>query len=378
MSESQSKGYWYLRKTAGKACLHLIGDWRLKSYNSLLASLPQDAPLASEKIYQIDGQNLKSIDTASALLLLRVSGALESGRLPDLINFNEHHLSVIELVYSRATIENYHLNESELNQIQKIGKRSLAILKDFKNTLAFIGESSVALLKSLANPTLIRRKELFVQLEQVCVDAIPIVCLVMALLGVVITYLFSVQLAKYGATIFVADAVTLAMCRELSPVIVAITLAGRSGSAYTAQIGAMKMNQEIDAMRIIGLSPIKVLVIPRVLALIVALPILTFIGNLVSVTAGMICADLYIDLSSISFINRVQSNFPYKSFWLGLLKTPVFALVVAVIGCKMGLNVESNARSLGQSTTSTVVQSIVLVIIIDALFAAAFAKFGYY
>jgi phospholipid/cholesterol/gamma-HCH transport system permease protein len=210
----------------------------------------------------------------------------------------------------------------------------------------------------------------------VCIDAIPIVALVNFLIGVVIAYVLGVQALRYGANVFVADGIALAMCRELSPILASVLVAGRSGAAFTAQIGTMKVEEEIDAISTLGLSPIQVLVIPRLVALMIALPLLVFVGDVAGIVGGMVVGSWQLDIAPQVFIDRVHGVLEMRHFVIGLAKAPVFAAFIAIIACRMGLLVARDARSLGENTTSTVVQCIVWVIVLDAAFAVALQHMG--
>ncbi len=378
MSDLTQNVWWYVRRTPEEVTLVPRGAWRLSNLlrikNRLSATLVQ----AGERV-RIEGAEISELDTAGALLMFQLAVG-ENGNFRNiaLSGFNSQHLNIATIVRERWRHGDVGAVPPPLNIIQKLGKATITVGLGLLDLLAFLGEAFVAAWEVISNPRRLRVREFVVQLELVFVDAIPIVCLVTALIGIVLAYLFAMQLVKYGANIFIVDGVVLAMCRELSPVIVAITLAGRSGSAFTAQIGTMKINQEIDAMVTTGLSPMHVLVMPRVVALIIALPLLSFIGDVVGTLGGLAISHWYVGLSGATFFDRIQSNFPYKSFYFGLFKAPVFAAFIAVIGCQMGLAVENNARSVGLNTTSTVVQGIVAVIILDAMFAVLFAQAGFY
>jgi phospholipid/cholesterol/gamma-HCH transport system permease protein len=196
------------------------------------------------------------------------------------------------------------------------------------------------------------------------------------LLGVVFAYLLGVQAQKFGANIFVVDGVTAAVLRELSPVIVAILVAGRTGAAITAQLGTMKVNEEIDALSVLGLSPIAVLVVPRMLALILALPLLVFVGDVAGLLGGMLVAKSQLGLEFSQFWARLDNVVQIKTVLVGMGKAPVFAVFIGLIACRMGMTVARDARSVGLHTTSTVVQSIVAVIMLNAIFAVAFTELG--
>ena len=324
----------------------------------------------------IDATELTRIDTAGALILFEL--ASRSGFKATQINFKNltsEQEQLVELV--RSTLDTRQkIRQERLTPIQEIGKATLDVIVIVRNLLSVIGETFSHSISSLIRPGTIRLKELFVQLELTFLDAIPIAALVTFLIGIVVAYLFAIQIEKYGANIFIVDAVALAMCRELSPIIVAIIVAGRSGSAFTAHIGTMKLNEEIDALLTLGLSPMRVLVLPRLFALVIALPLLVFVGDVVGILGAMIIADLRLNITGVTFIERLQVVLPIKSLLVGLVKAPVFAAFIAVIGCRMGLSVENNARSVGLNTTSTVVQSIVSVILLNAAFAIIFVELG--
>jgi phospholipid/cholesterol/gamma-HCH transport system permease protein len=385
-----SCSWWYVKRSSNNVTFVPRGSWRLaqipriracaaNSQDVLGAHNPLNAPPEHCTI-TIDGSELTDLDTAGAALLftLATSGLEERHRELRLKNFTTTHAGIAHLVHQRW-IPSAHIPEPrEAHMTERIGHYTVSLLKELRSFTSFIGEFLTVALATLSRPKIFRKKEFIVQLELVCIDAIPIITLVSSLIGVVIAYLFAMQLMKYGATIFIVDGVVLAMTRELAPIIVAITLAGRSGSAFTAHLGTMKINEEIDAMTTMGLAPMRVLVIPRVLALTIATPLLTFLGALVGIIGGLAISYWYVDITPSTFFDRIQINFPYKSFYLGLAKAPVFAAIIAMIGCYRGLTVENNARSVGLNTTSTVVQSIVAVIILDALFAVIFAHVAFY
>jgi phospholipid/cholesterol/gamma-HCH transport system permease protein len=243
--------------------------------------------------------------------------------------------------------------------------------------LDFFGRSAAALGDIALRPRALRLKELAVQFQHVCIEAIPVVVLVTFLIGVVLAYLFGMQAEKYGANIFVVDGVAIGTSRELSPIIVAVIVAGRSGAAFTAQLGTMRLTEEIDAIRTLGLSPMQVLAIPRLLALIVALPLLVFVGDVSSMAGAMTVANPLLDITPTTFLERLHTALRLEHVIIGLLKSAVFAAFIAIIGCRMGMTVSRDSRAIGISTTSTVVQCIVSVILLDAFFAVLFQELGY-
>jgi phospholipid/cholesterol/gamma-HCH transport system permease protein len=257
-----------------------------------------------------------------------------------------------------------------------VGRAASDVASLLAGHVNFLGQSVAALATALVQPHRLRVKELTAQFEQICLNAIPVVALVSALIGVVFAYLMGMQAEKYGANIFVVDGVAIGMTRELAPMLVAVIIAGRSGAAFTAQLGTMKLTEETDAIRTLGLSPMAVLVVPRILALMVAMPLLTFVGNVASIGGAMAVAQSMLDITPTTFIERLHTALRPRHFIIGLAKAPVFALFIAVIACRMGMTVSRDTRAIGVSTTSTVVQSIVAVILLDAFFAIVFQRLG--
>jgi len=205
-------------------------------------------------------------------------------------------------------------------------------------------------------------------------DAIPIVVLLSFAIGLVIAYLGARILGDFGASVFTVELVAFSVMREFGSVLTAVLLAGRTGSAFTAEIGAMKMRQEIDAMRVLGIDPMEALVAPRVVAMLVMAPILTFASIMAGVFGGLLVAWAQLGVSPHMFLTRISENVPLQHFWVGMVKSPVFALVIALIGCRQGLMVGDDVGSLGKRVTSSVVQAIFMVILLDALFALWFLE----
>jgi phospholipid/cholesterol/gamma-HCH transport system permease protein len=256
--------------------------------------------------------------------------------------------------------------------LARVGQHSWRALLEVSGMLAFIGECSIILLRSLIQPSRIRWRPILRNLQTAGFEALPIVGLLSFLMGVVIAYQGADQLQRFGANIFIVDLVGLSMLRELSPLLTAIIVAGRSGSAYAAQIGTMKITEEIDALRTIGIGPIELLVLPKMLALIIALPLLTLYADMAGVLGGMLMASSKLDVSFYVFLDRLDDAVRLSSFLTGIGKAPVFAAIIALVGCYQGFRVTGSADSVGRQTTVSVVQSIFLVILADALFSVVF------
>ena len=379
MSQSREPlTWWQIESNKTTKSIKLSGTWRLDKLKDIQAAARQHPwPLSANTPLVIDGRQLEQIDTSGALLLFQLAGSHSAKNSEcSLVNFRKNHQRIIMLVKEHLDDISRVPTTTSFNLLQEIGRSTVLFLQQLARLISFIGQSNVESWRLLRHPRTIRWKELVVQLQRACLEAIPIIMLVTLLIGVVVAYLSATQVRQFGANIFVVDGIGIAMCRELSPMIVAIVVAGRTGSAYTAQIGTMKLNEELDAMITLGLSPMQVLVLPRLLALVITLPLLVFIGDLVGIFGGMIIARTYLEITAITFISRLQEAVSLQTFLVGIAKAPVFAAFIAIIGCRMGLNVENNARSVGMHTTSTVVQSIVSVILLDAVFAILCVQLG--
>jgi len=260
--------------------------------------------------------------------------------------------------------------------LERIGRTNWSRLEQAFYLLAFIGEVCVAVLRSFLQPRRVRWRALAAIVESSGVYALPIVGLLSFLLGVVIAYQGGMQLRNYGANIFIVELVSLTMLRELAPMMTAIIVAGRTGSAYTAEIGTMQVTEEVDAMRTIGIAPMDLLVLPRVLGLMIALPLLTVVADALGIAGGMVMASTMLGVHASDFIARIPQAVSLTSFMIGLCKAPVFAAIIATVGCFQGYLVRGGAEAVGRQTTVSVVQSIFLVIVADAGFSVLFSWLG--
>jgi phospholipid/cholesterol/gamma-HCH transport system permease protein len=257
--------------------------------------------------------------------------------------------------------------------LASLGMRAAAAVEQSLALLAFIGECAVAFAGWLAHPARIRWRPILFNIRSAGFDALPIVGLLAFLLGIVVAYQGADQLRQYGANIFVADLVGLSMLREFAPLITAIIIAGRSGSAYAAQIGAMSVSEEIDAMRTLGIPPLEMLVLPKIIALVIVLPLLTVFADVLGVFGGMLMAQAQLDVGFPEFLDRFTKAVSVTAYLIGICKAPVFAGIIAVVGCFQGFRAQGGADSVGRQTTRSVVQAIFLVIVADALFSIAFS-----
>ncbi|MBF0278301.1 MAG: MlaE family lipid ABC transporter permease subunit [SAR324 cluster bacterium] len=259
---------------------------------------------------------------------------------------------------------------------EKIGRDTRWYFKDTLGFLEFLGKTTSILAKELLRPDKIRWSDTFYYLEATGVNALPIVGLISLLLGMIIAFQSSDQLAQFGANIFVVELVSISMLRELSPLITSILIAGRSGSAFTAEIGTMQVSEEVDAMRVIGLDLTEYLISPKFWSLLIALPLLVFFGDLMGLIGGAVIANWKLDIPYMTFILRLQEKVAVTHLVLGLGKCFAFAAIISIVGCYRGMLVTSGAGSVGRQTTSSVVTSIFLVIIADAAFSIIFTMVG--
>jgi phospholipid/cholesterol/gamma-HCH transport system permease protein len=254
-----------------------------------------------------------------------------------------------------------------------LGRSAAGMFEQAWAMLAFMGETAQVFAGWLTHPNRIRWRVVLFNLRSAGFDALPIVGLLSFLLGVVVAYQGADQLRQYGANIFVVDLVGLSMLREFAPLITAIIVAGRSGSAYAAQIGTMAVTEEIDAMRTIGIEPHELLVLPKIVALVIAMPLLTVFADVLGVLGGMVMAKTQLGVGFAEFLDRMANAVSITSYLVGIGKAPVFAAIIAMVGCFQGFRTQGGADSVGQQTTRSVVQSIFLVIVADALFSIAFS-----
>ena len=330
--------------------------------------------LAGKSVRILDGAGVTQLDTNGAWLLLAAARPQASDPMPELRAFQPQHLAMLQLVAQHSADTAAQPAPPREGVLALTGRGTLAMWGHLVGLLDFIGRLFIELMALMPRPGRWRWREFGAQVRTVFVGAIPIVIGMLFLLGVVFAYLLGSQAQQYGANIFVVDGLLLAILREISPVIVAVLVAGRTGAAITAQIGTMKVTEEIDAITTLGLSPLAVLVIPRILALLLALPLLVFIGDIAGIAGGMLVTQQQLDISYYMFMDRVVDVLQLKTLLVGLGKAPVFAIFIALIACRMGLSVTRDARSVGANTTSTVVQSLVAIIILNAIFAVMFVQ----
>ncbi len=335
-----------------------------------------DLETAGARTARIDIGAIETMDTAAAWVLHRTLKRLrDDGLEAEIAGASPAHAALLERVAASdfGQVLDRPGPGPFIAVLSHLGRAASDTWQEAGALLAFLGHSTITLLRSLRHPGRIRFKSLVSQLETVGLDAMPIVGLLSFLIGVVIAYQGADQLRRFGAEIFTVNLLAISVLREMGILLAAIIIAGRSGSAFTAQIGTMQVNQEIDAMRALGLDPMEILVMPRMLALVIALPLLAVFADIMGLAGGAVVSVLVLDISLVQFLERLKGAVSVWSFWAGMIKAPVFGLVIALVGCREGLNVSGSAESVGRQTTKSVVVSIFLVILINALFSILFA-----
>jgi phospholipid/cholesterol/gamma-HCH transport system permease protein len=328
---------------------------------------------------KVDMASVRELDTLGAWLLEKMSRrAASAGRRADIVGIADNYAGLIDEVrqVNRHTTAPPPARNPVLAKLGDIGRATVGSREDIAAFLQMLGALCFAILGVLRHPRSLRLTSLTYQLYRVGWQAIPIVVLITFLIGAIIAQQGIFHFRKFGADSYVVDMVGILVLRELGVLIVAIMVAGRSGSAYTAELGSMKMREEIDALSTMGLDPVEVLMLPRILALIIALPILSFIGAMAALYGGGIVAWFYGGMGPAIFLARLHDAVSVTHFEVGIIKAPFMALVIGVVACSEGLRVKGSAESLGKQTTTSVVKSIFLVIVLDGLFAVFFASIG--
>lgn len=350
--------------------LALSGDWTSRGMGSLKGRL-DGMKVESGTSIVADAAGIKAMDTAGAWILQDLLQRLRTeGHEVTLDGLRPEHARMLELVSKKQANQapgRASAPQAAPGVLHGIGIAARARALGVMSLLSFVGESATALAGGIVHPSRLRGRPVLYNIRSAGFDAIPIVSLLSFLLGVVIAYQGAAQLRQYGANIFIADLVGLSMVREFGPLLTAILIAGRSGSAYAAQIGTMSVTEEIDAMRTLGMSPHEVLVVPKVLALLVAMPLLTVLADAFGVFGGMVMARAQLDVGYGDFLDRLLQAVSVTAYLVGILKAPVFAAIIAMVGCYQGFQTRGGADSVGRQTTRSVVQAIFLVIVADAL-----------
>ncbi len=328
----------------------------------------------------VDLGGMKALDTAGAWILFRFLRRLEgAGVYVELVGSTEAQAALLQrmtpVVEERMSLRRPGLSPF-LAMVERVGRATFAFFERAGALLSFFGVVVIALLRTVVRPGQLRLISVLSHVERIGLDAMPIVGLLSFLIGVVLAYQGADQLRAYGAEIFTINLLGVSVLRELGVLLTSIMVAGRSGSAFTAEIGTMKVNEEVDALETLGVDPVEVLVLPRLLAMMVALPLLAFFANMMALFGGAVMALIVLNISLAQFLNQFSEAITATMFWVGIVKAPFFAFVIAMVGCYEGLQVTGSAESVGRLTTKAVVESIFLVIVADAAFSIFFSYIG--
>lgn len=377
---SSRKGSMEVTVTSSGVTLISRGDWVIDGLRDVDRRLERFAEINAGIPVVWDVSEVGLVDSAGMMLFIRSYDLLRSRQCPvEVIGASADHKRMYRLLrqYVVRPEATAFPQFSRIHRLmENLGRLAVASLVDLGSFLAFLGENFIVFLLSLRHPLSIRYGAIVKNIEEAGVRALPIVALTSFLIGVVITYQGAVQLEKFGAHIFIVDMISISVTRELAPLITAIVVAGRTGSSYTAQLGVMKITEEIDAMRTMGFDPLHFLVQPRIMALMIVMPLLIFFADMVGIMAGMFISNIHLHLSFGEFLRRLQLALEVKHVWIGLLKGPFFAWLIAVVSCFRGFQVSKSTESIGRYTTISVVNAIFLVIACDALFSVLFTELG--
>ena len=367
---------------ADGARLRVSGEWTLAHHAALAERVRAlSARMGAAQLAQVDVGGIAALDTAGAQLL---HGLLGAERVAALVADDDalprERRALLKAVADAlaepaapAAAAGYALGDV----LAHVGQTMVVFRRHVVGLTGFIGLILETALRVAVQPRRWRMTALVANLERTGLDAVPIIALLTFLIGAVVAFLGATVLANFGASIFTVDLVAYSFLREFGVLLTAIIVAGRTASSFTAQIGSMRANEEIDAIRVLGLDPIELLVLPRVYALLIALPILTFVAMVSGIVGGMLVSATTLDISPTLFLSRIEDNVDLIHFWVGMAKAPIFAFLIAVIGCLEGFRVQGSAQSVGEHTTSAVVQSIFVVIVVDAIAALFCMEMGW-
>lgn len=372
MATATLPGSATLSRDAGGARLALAGDWTLPHYPALQQRATELAGSIDAAV-ALDISRLGALDTSGAFVIAELLGSARTQALAQDEALPPARRALLKTVGD--AIDTYCTGVKRRRDagfvvtLERIGRAMHGFWRQTAKLLAFIGMTLQGFLATVWRPHRWRVTSLVSHIEQTGLDAVPILALLSFMVGCVVAFLGSTALASYGATVFTVDLIGFAFLREFGVLLTAILLAGRTASAFTAQIGSMKAREEIDAIRTLGLDPVELLVLPRVLALLISLPLLTFIAMMSGVVGGAVVCMAVLKMSPSMFLTMFQADMSLTQFLVGMAKAPVFAFMIAVIGCMEGFKVAGSAQSVGEHTTSAVVQSIFVVILLDAVAA---------
>ena len=359
----------------GVAVMSISGDWLLSKPRTPATRIEKSLTAGIAKL-TFDTKSLGAYDSALVCMLFKIYQTCQQmGIVFDDNSLPEGPRELLRLAVAVPEANAAKKNSGKSNILGKVGIRALDVLGAFEDQSRFIGEISIASIKAAFGRARYRLVDLLTIIQKTGPEALPIVALISFLVGLILAFVGAIQLAKYGSEIFVADLVGIAKVREMGAIMVGIVMSGRTGASFAAELGSMKVNEEISAFRTFGISPIEFLVFPRIIALVMMFPLLTIFANVIGMLGGMVIGVGMFDISYEQYANRTLAALDLIQISTGVGKSFIFGIIVACIGCKMGLQCEKSSAGVGQATTSSVVQSITWIIVADAIFAVIFTIF---
>ena len=358
-------------KTGEEMTIRLAGRLALEDLKPLMADLQAIPGHVKPRRLSVDLADVEYLDSAGALALIELQNRASALSIPvDLLNVSEKDHGLLGLI-DREVLQRPPLRPEVIRSpiVEKLGEIARKQYQDFQEIMSFVGELVTALTYCLVHPRLVRWADVTFYMKRAGADGLPIVALISLLLGLIMAFMSSLQLKQFGANIYVANLVTIAMVRELGPIMTAIIVAGRSGSAFAAEIGTMIVNDEVNALVTMGFDPTRFLAVPKVIAAMIVVPILTVYADLFAILGGLIVGVTGLDLTFYTYIQQTKSSITIFDFVTSLIKAVVFAALISGIGCQRGFQVKGGAEGVGMSTTSAVVSAIFLIIVFDSAFA---------
>jgi phospholipid/cholesterol/gamma-HCH transport system permease protein len=359
----------------GEVALRFTGELRFRRCFRSWTDVQELAQMPAARV-DLDLAGLEHLDGAATALLLELRAELgRAGTASDILGARGSVLAMLELYGTHAPQPSMHQPPKPIGILDQIGREAMSFFGEAKG-FDFVGDLGIAGLQALRRPWIINWREVPRMMERTGADGLPIVLMINFLVGLVTAFQAAIQLKQFGANIFVADLVGISITRELAPLMTAIIAAGRSGAAFSAELGTMRVSEEIDALRTLGLDPYHFLVFPRVLALAVVLPMLTILADLIGIAGGMLVAMLSLDLTANTYLIETQKAVGLWDVSSGCIKSVAFGVSVALIACQRGLSTQGGAEGVGRATTSAVVTSLFAIVVVDALFTVLFNAYG--
>ncbi len=366
---TQTRDFYEIISAGGESNLRLRGDWTMDYAEPLEKALKK---LSKTQARAIDASQIERMDIWGAVQLKELMDKMGAPA-----NLNEHQKKIFTFIPDKnEKLPREEIDSTFEKTFQTFGEVIVGGIKTAYGITCFVGEIFVVFLKNLVKPSGFRFHSIIRHIDETGFRALPIIGLLSVLISMVISYQAATQLARFGATIYTIDLTVISLLREMGVLLTAIMVAGRSGSAFAAEIGVMKLREEVDALKTMGMNPIEVLVLPRLIATMITLPILAFLAVMIGLAGGAVISIILLDIPLAQYIGRVEMVAKPTMFFVGMVKAPVFAFIITIIGCYQGMNVTGSAESVGKLTTVAVVQSIFLVIMADALFSVLFSNMG--